>query len=313
MAVNMKGRDFLSIMDITLEEMEAIFDLTRRLKQERLAGIRHDHILAGRKLAMIFEKPSTRTRVSFEVGAYELGMYPLYLSARDLQLGRGETIGDTARVLERYVDGIMARVFEHEKLVELANNAEIPVINGLSDTFHPCQIMADLYTVLEKKGRLTGLNMVFVGDGANNIAHSLLVGCTKVGMNITIATPEGYDPDAKIVEYAKGQAARMHCEVKIARDPYEAVKDADVIYTDVWVSMGDEAEAEKRKRDFANYQVNTKLLSEAKEDVIVLHCLPAHRGEEITDEVMDGPHSVVFDEAENRLHVQKAIMAMLIR
>ncbi len=311
MAINMRRKSLLSIADLTLEEVNQIFDLSRRLKQERLAGMSHRHILKDKKIALIFEKPSTRTRVSFEVGAYELGMYPLYLSSRDLQLGRGETISDTIKVLERYVDGVMARVFEHEKLVQMRDNSNIPIINGLSDLLHPCQVLADLFTILEKKGTFKGKRMVYIGDGSNNMAHSLLIGSGKVGLNITIISPSGFKPNAEILELAKDLAKKHSSSIEIT-DDIEAVKGADIVYTDVWASMGQEEEAEKRKERFMKYQVNSDLMKKAADDAIFMHCLPAHRGEEVTDEVADSPQSVIFDEAENRLHVQKAIMAFLM-
>ncbi|MFP4051976.1 MAG: ornithine carbamoyltransferase [Thermoplasmata archaeon] len=266
--------------------------------------------LEGKSLGMIFEKPSTRTRISFEVGTTQLGGHALYLSPKDLQLGRGETIADTAKVLSRYVDGIMYRAFEHDMMVELAENSTVPVISGLDDVEHPCQIVADLLTIKEKKGDLDQ-KLVYVGDG-NNVCHSLLLGSALVGMDMTACVPEGYDPDQEIVEKAKELGKENGADIDIKRKPSEEVKDADVIYTDVWVSMGDEEEKEKRMNDFEGYQINTELLIKANDDVIVMHCLPAHRGVEITSEVMDGPHSVVFDQAENRLHAQKAIMAELM-
>ncbi|MFW6195702.1 MAG: ornithine carbamoyltransferase [Thermoplasmatota archaeon] len=266
--------------------------------------------LEGKSLGMIFEKPSTRTRISFEVGTTQLGGHALYLSPKDLQLGRGETIADTAKVLSRYVDGIMYRAFEHDMMVELAENSTVPVISGLDDVEHPCQIVADLLTIKEKKGDFDQ-KLVYVGDG-NNVCHSLLLGSALVGMDMTACVPVGYDPDQDIVEKAKELGNENGADIEVKRKPSKEVKDADVIYTDVWVSMGDEEEKEKRMNDFEGYQINTELLSKANDDVIVMHCLPAHRGVEITSEVMDGPHSVVFDQAENRLHAQKAIMAELM-
>jgi ornithine carbamoyltransferase len=278
------------------------------LKLQSLRGQDHP-LLKGKTLAMIFEKPSTRTRVSFEVGMWQLGGYALYLSSTDLQLGRGETIGDTAQVLSRYVSGIMARVFAHQTILDLVKYSKVPVINGLSDFSHPCQGLADLFTVYEKKGRLEGLKLAYIGDG-NNVAHSLLYGCSKVGMNITLGCPEGYEPDSLVVEQAEEEAKRTGCEVKVIHDPKEAVKGADVIYTDVWASMGKEKEREERLKILKPYQVNPQLVQGAKEDYLFMHCLPAHRGEEVTDEVADSKNSVIVDQAENRMHTQKAVMAL---
>ncbi|MFH0801750.1 MAG: ornithine carbamoyltransferase [bacterium] len=310
MSVTMKGRSLLSINDLNLEEIEQIFKTTELLKLKSKMGQPHP-LLAGKTLGMIFEKSSTRTRVSFEVGMYQLGGYALYLSSSDLQLGRGETIADTARVLSRYVDGIMARVFAHRTVEDLASFGVVPVINGLSDSEHPCQALGDLFTVLEKKGRLRGLKMAYIGDG-NNVCHSLLLAAAKVGMNISTAHPQGYFPNEETVRLARQIADKTSCQISIDTDPLKAVVGADVIYTDVWTSMGQEKEKEERLKAFKAYQIKNELLAMAASEVLVMHCLPAHRGEEITDEVMDGPHSVVFDEAENRLHIQKAIMALLI-
>jgi ornithine carbamoyltransferase len=262
-------------------------------------------------LAMIFEKPSTRTRVSFEVGMWQLGGYALYLSSSDLQLGRGETIGDTSQVLSRYANGIMARVFKHQTILDLIRYSRVPVINGLSDFSHPCQGLADLFTVYEKKGQLSGLKLAYVGDG-NNVAHSLIYGCSKVGMDIALACPKGYEPDSEVVSKAKEEAKRNGCAVKVTNDPKEAVRGADVVYTDVWASMGQEKEHEKRVKIFKPYQVNAQLVKEAKEDYLFMHCLPAHRGEEVTDEIADSRNSVIFDQAENRMHAQKAILALIM-
>jgi ornithine carbamoyltransferase len=260
---------------------------------------------------MIFEKPSTRTRVSFEVGMWQLGGYALYLSISDLQLGRGETIADTAQTLSRYVNGIMARVFAHQTILDLVKYSKVPVINGLSDMTHPCQGLADLFTIYEKKGRLHGLKLAYVGDG-NNVAHSLLYGCSKVGMNITLACPKGYEPHPEVVLKAKEEGKISGCIVKVTKDPKEAARGADIIYTDVWASMGQEKEHEKRIKIFKPYQVHTKLIKEAKEDYLFMHCLPAHRGEEVTDEVADSKNSIIFDQAENRLHTQKALLALMM-
>ena len=303
-------KHLISLFDITPEETEEIFKLSFRLKKELKVGTQH-HILKGKTLGMIFSKSSTRTRVSFEVGMYQLGGYPLFLSSSDIQLGRGETIYDTAQVLSRYISGIMIRTFKHSDVEDLARYGSIPVINGLTDLMHPCQILADLFTVLEVKGRLKGLKMAYVGDG-NNVANSLLHGCAKVGMDISVATPAGYGCDERIIEEAKSDAKKYGSSVIITEDPVEAVRTADVVYTDTWVSMGQEAEKEMRLKTFMPYQVNRKLFSEAQNDAVFLHCLPAYRGLEVSEEVIDGPQSLVFEEAENRLHVQKAIMAILM-
>lgn len=302
------GRDFLSIGDVTGEEIRAMIDIARELKEARYRGDRHT-LCEGKTLAMIFQKPSTRTRVSFEVAMYQLGGYALYLNAQDLQLGRGETIADTARVLSRYVDGIMIRTFSQEDVVALAEAATIPVVNGLTDWEHPCQILADLMTILEAKGRFEGLKVAWVGDG-NNVCHSLLLAAPRVRMDIAVATPPGYEPHPEIVAAAKEAAAGS--KVEVLNDPVEAVREADVVVTDVWASMGQEAEHTERVRIFRPYQVNASLLRHARPDCIFLHCLPAHRGEEVADEVIDGPASRVWDEAENRLHVQKALLALVL-
>ncbi|MBK6679017.1 MAG: ornithine carbamoyltransferase [Ignavibacteriales bacterium] len=310
MAVNMKGKSFLSINDLTLEEMYQIFDLSRTLKEKLYTGEEH-HLLKGKTLGMIFAKPSTRTRISFEVGIYQLGGIGMYFGPNDLQLNRGETISDTAKVLSRYLDGIMIRTFKHEDVEGLAKYGSIPVINGLTDLLHPCQVMTDLFTILEKRRKLQGLKLAYIGDG-NNMAHSLLNGCSKVGMDIACASPKGYEPQGWIVENAKKNAAYMGSKVVITNDPVEACKDADIIYTDVWASMGQEKEAQERNQRFTGFQVNNKLVSNAKDDYLFMHCLPAHREEEVTNEVVDSANSIVFDEAENRLHVQKAIMALVM-
>jgi ornithine carbamoyltransferase len=310
MAVRMKGKSLASLKDLTREEIEEILKTSELLKLQILRGQAHP-LLKGKTLAMIFEKPSTRTRVSFEVGMWQLGGYALYLSAGDLQLGRGETIGDTAQTLSRYVHGIMARVFSHQTILDLIKYSRVPVINGLSDFSHPCQALADLFTIYEKKGRLSGLRLAYVGDG-NNVAHSLLYGCSKMGMNITVASPKGYQPHPEVVAYAKDEAKRNGSEVKLTEDPFEAVKGADILYTDVWASMGKEKEREERIKVFQPYQVNPRLIKHAREDCLFMHCLPAHRGEEVTDEVADSPNSVIFDQAENRLHTQKALLALIL-
>ncbi len=310
MTVHLKGRSLDSLLHLTTEEIEQILKTSKRLKLQLFQRKKHP-LLKGKTLAMIFEKPSTRTRVSFEVGMWQLGGYALYLSAMDLQLGRGETIADTAQTLSRYVNGIMARVFSHQTILDLIRYSRVPVINGLSDFTHPCQGLADLFTIYEKKGRLSGLKLAYVGDG-NNVAHSLLYGCSKVGMDITLACPDDYAPDPGVVSKAKEEGKKSGAKVKVTNDPQEAVKQADIIYTDVWASMGQEKEHEKRVKVFKPYQVNERLIREAKKDYLFMHCLPAHRGEEVTDEVADSKQSVIFDQAENRLHTQKALMAMII-
>ena len=308
MAVHLKGRSLDSLLHLTKEELEQILKTSELLKYQLLRG-EEQPLLKGKTLAMIFEKPSTRTRVSFEVGMWQLGGYALYLSAGDLQLGRGETIADTARVLSRYVNGIMARVFAHQTILDLVKYSRVPVINGLSDFTHPCQGLADLFTVYEKKGRLSGLKLAYVGDG-NNVANSLLYGCSKVGINISLACPKGYEPNPKVVSEAREEGRRSGSKVKVTNDPTEAVRGADIIYTDVWASMGKEKEHEQRVKIFKPYQINKKLIKEAKKDYLFMHCLPAHRGEEVTDEIADSRNSVIFDQAENRLHTQKAVMAL---
>ncbi len=308
----LKGRDFLTLSDFTREELQNILSIALSFKRNYLAGAKFSSHLTGKILAMIFEKPSTRTRVSFEVAMAQLGGFAIYLDWRTLQLSRGETISDTGRTLSRYVDGIMARVYEHEKLLELAEAATVPVINGLSDRFHPCQAAGDLMTIIEKKGWLKGRKLAFIGDG-NNVCNSLLVASALIGMDICVATPPGYEPADDIVDRAVSLAEQSGAMIKITNSPEEAVRNADVVYTDVWVSMGQEAEREKRLKDFDGFQVNATLVSLAKSDFIFMHCLPAHRGLEVSPEVIDDPkHSVVWDQAENRLHIQKAILSLLI-
>ncbi|RLF49401.1 MAG: ornithine carbamoyltransferase [Thermoplasmata archaeon] len=299
-------KHLLSIMDVR-DELHEIINLAMELKKAKDIG----EPLKGKSLAMIFEKPSTRTRVSFEVAMTQLGGHALYLSPKDLQLGRGETIADTARVLSRYVDAIMYRAFDHKMMVELANNSSVPVINGLDDKEHPCQIVADLVTIKEYKGEFEGKKLAYVGDG-NNVCHSLLLGCAIVGMDIAVASPKGYEPEKEYVDLANSIGKQSGANVMVGNSMEEAASGADVLYTDVWVSMGDEAEAEERMRVFKPYQINSEVLSMAKKDAIVMHCLPAHRGLEITDEVIDGEQSAVWDQAENRLHAQKAILLTLL-
>ena len=305
-----KKRDLLTLADYTSEEIQVILDVALQLKKMHKKGIPTLY-LKGKTLGMIFQKASTRTRVSFEVGMYQLGGQAIFLSSSDMQLERGESIADTARVLSRYLDGIMIRTFKQSYVEEMAEYADIPVINGLTDLTHPCQALADLLTIMEHKGKLKGLKLAYIGDG-NNIAHSLLITSSKVGMDICVATPKGYEPDKMIVMIAKEEADKNGSAVIISDDPVDAVKDADVVVTDVWTSMGQENEANDRAKVFKDYQVNLKLVSNAKPDFIFLHCLPAHRGEEVTSDVIDGVHSVMWDEAENRLHVQKAVLTLLI-
>lgn len=306
---SLKGRDLLSVLDLSREDLEQIFSLAKNLKTEYYAGKKVQNYLEGKTIALFFEKPSTRTRISFEVGVYQLGGYPLYLNVQDMQLKRGETISDTAKVLERYVDGIMARVYDHSTLVELAKSAKIPVINGLSDLEHPCQVISDYFTIFEKKG-FRRVKIVYLGDG-NNVANSLILAGVLLGMDVICSSPKNFLPPIEVINKALELSKKYGGSFQIIENPKEAVKEADVLYTDVWVSMGQEEEKEIRKKVFPPYQLNSELLSLAKEDVIVMHCLPAHRGEEITDEVIDGSNSVVFDQAENRLHVQKAIMSLI--
>ncbi len=304
----MAHKDFVTLHDWTPAEVEALLDLSARIKA---SPGEFRKALDGLALGLYFEKPSTRTRVSFEVGIFELGGTGLYLSPRDLQIGRGETIADTARVLSRYLGGIMARTFGHEVVTELAEWASIPVINGLTDKLHPCQALTDYFTLREKKGRLKGLKLCYVGDG-NNMCHSLAIGAAKTGVHFTAACPEGYLPDEEILDLAREDAGETGAVIEVVTDPKEGVKGADAVYTDVWASMGQEEEREKRLRDFRGFQVNMDLFSRAKEDAIFMHCLPAHHGEEVTEEVCEHERSVIFDEAENRLHCQKAVMVTLM-
>ncbi|MBW2038929.1 MAG: ornithine carbamoyltransferase [Deltaproteobacteria bacterium] len=300
-------KDLLSIYDLTPVEIEAILQKAKELKGIYLQG-KYYCPLAGKTLAMIFEKPSTRTRVSFEVGMYQLGGHALFLNPQDTQLGRGETIADTAQVLSRYADGIMIRTFAQERVQEMARFASVPVINGLSDLLHPCQILSDIFTIWEKRGQYRGLKVAYVGDG-NNVANSWINGALRLGFDLWLACPPGYQPHQEILSRAMREASS---KIVITHDPKEAVKGSHVINTDAWASMGQEGERQERMRAFQDYQINSDLIRWAREDVLVMHCLPAHRGEEITDEVMDGPHSIIFDQAENRLHVQKAILTLLM-
>jgi ornithine carbamoyltransferase len=303
-------KHFLSIADLSTDELWRLLHLARDLKAEWQAGS-NKPILKGKVLGMIFQKPSLRTRVSFEMGMIHLGGAAMYLSPNEIQLGKRESVADVARVMSRYVQGIMARVFAHRDIEQLAEYATVPVINGLSDYSHPCQALADILTAWEKLGDLKGHKLVFVGDG-NNVANSLLFICSKLGMDVTVASPAGYEVHPGVVRLACAFAAESGSQVEISNVPATAVLGADVIYTDVWASMGQEAEAEQRKARFAGFQVNEALVALAKPEVLVMHCLPAHRGEEITDGVADGPHSVLFDEAENRMHAQKAVLAALM-
>ena len=307
--MSLKGRHLVDLSDFETQELRKILDTAHDLKQKQKKGKPHE-ILKGKSLAMIFMKFSTRTRVSFEVGMTQLGGHALYLQPSGTQLGRGETIGDTAQVLSRYCDVIMARVYAHSEVVGLAKYATVPVINGLSDFLHPCQIMADMLTIEEHKGGLEGLKITYVGD-SNNVSNSIMQGCTMMGMNVTIGSPKGYTPIEEIMKRADKLSKKHGTTLEVVNTPAEAVKNADVIYTDTFFSMGQEKSKEKESA-LMPFQVNKELVGKAKSDVIVMHCLPAHRDEELTSEVMDGPHSVVFDQAENRLHAQKAILALIV-
>jgi ornithine carbamoyltransferase len=304
------NKDLLAIADLSADDIEHILKQSARLKDLQKKGKTH-HPLAGKSLGMIFEKSSTRTRVSFEVGMYQLGGQALFLSSNDLQIGRGEPLSDTAKTLSRYLDGIMIRTFAQATVEELARHATIPVINGLSDLHHPCQALADLFTIQEKRGTLKGLRFAYVGDG-NNMAHSLIEVCVKTGIHVELACPPGYEPDAAIMQAASREADRNGTELKLSNDPAKAARNADIVYTDVWASMGQESEHAKRVNAFRGFQIDAKLLREAAAGALVMHCLPAHRGEEIAADVIDGPQSIVFDQAENRLHTQKAILELLL-
>jgi len=308
--INLQGKDLLTLADYSQAQILQLLELAEYLKKEKKAGNTIEP-LKGKTLGMIFEKSSTRTRVSFEAGVYQLGGMGIFLSSKDLQIGRGEPISDTAQVLSGYLDGIMIRTFSHNMVEELAEKATIPVINGLTDLYHPCQVLADFQTIKEIKGKLEGVKIVYIGDG-NNMAHSLMIGASIMGMDMTVAAPKGYQPEEEVVAKAKQLAVKHGATIQVVEDPKQAVLDADFIYTDVWASMGQESEQQIREQAFNGYQVNTELLSLAKPDVSFLHCLPAHRGEEVTAEVIDGKHSVVFQEAENRLHAQKALMTALM-
>jgi len=301
----------LAVHDLTRDEILSIFREAAALKAMRRRALPTQR-LSGKTLGLFFEKPSTRTRVSFETGMNQLGGQSIFLSVADIQMRRGETVADTARVLSRYLDGLVIRAYEHHAVEEWACNATIPVINGLTDLHHPCQVLSDLFTIREKKRRWKGIKIAYVGDG-NNVANSLIEGAAIMGMTISVACPSGYEPVASIVEWARAKAERTKASIEILRDPYVAVKGADVLYTDVWTSMGQEKEQARRVQVLASYQLNGKLVAAAHPDAIVMHCLPAHRGQEITADVLDGPQSVVLDQAENRLHVQKAILIRLLR
>lgn len=308
----LSGRDLLSIRDLSPEEVKLVLDTARQLKLRYYSGERIIPLLAGKTIALIFEKPSTRTRVSMEVAAIQLGAHPLPFRRDELQLGRGEPVKDTARVLSRYVDAIAARVFSHESLEEMAAYATIPVINMLSDLEHPLQALADAMTIEEKKGGIKNVKVVYVGDGRNNVAHSLLLVIAKLGGHIVISSPPALYPRRDVFDAAKATAAETGATIEIISDPREAVKGADVVYTDVWVSMGEESVVDERRRLLQGYQVNVELMSLASNNAIFMHCLPAHRGEEVTEDVIEGPWSVVWDQAENRLHVQKAVLALIL-
>ena len=302
-------KNLISILDVE-DKITDLLDLALEIKEKTRLGDRYTP-MEGLTLGMIFEKPSTRTRLSFEVGAAQLGAQAIYMSRNDLQLGRGETVSDTARVMSRYLDIIMYRAFDHNNIIKLAENSRVPVINALDDLEHPCQALADLLTIYEKKIRFDDIKMAYVGDG-NNVCNSLLLGAAAVGLDISIATPPEYRPNEKIIHEANRIAERTHAEIKLINSPWEAIRDADVIYTDTWVSMGDEGKTGDRLSIFAPYQVNREMVAVADEEYIFMHCLPAHRGQEVTDEVIDSKNSVVFDQAENRLHVQKALMVYLL-
>lgn len=304
-------KDLLAISDLSAGEIEKILKLSATLKKMQKQGKLH-HPLKGKSLGMIFEKSSTRTRVSFEVGMYQLGGQALFLSSNDLQLGRGEPIADTAKTLSRYLDGIMIRTFAQATVEELARHASIPVINGLSDLHHPCQALADLFTIREKRGKLKGLKFAYVGDG-NNMAHSLIEACVKMGIHVSLACPPGYEPDAGIMREARLVADRNNCQLRLRNNPDKAVQDADIVYTDVWASMGQEKEHALRLSAFQGYQVNAALMKRAASNAVVMHCLPAHRGEEIAGNIIDGPQSIIFDQAENRLHTQKALLELFMK
>lgn len=301
-------RDLLSLEELTQTQITDLFDLARKLKRDR--SYLNDH-LKGKSVGLVFQKPSNRTRVSFEVGVSQLGGNCLYLGPEEINLGVRESTADVARTLSRYLDGIVARTYTHQDIIDLAESASVPIINGLSDLHHPCQALADIFSIEEKLGKAQGVVLAYVGDG-NNVCHSLMMGCAKAGIHVNVAAPEGYEPRGDILEKARVYAKETGVQIRVSRSPAEAVRNADVIYSDVWVSMGQENEEGKRLMDFNDFQVNCELTKLAKKDYIFMHCLPAHRGQEVTEEVIDGKHSIVFDQAENRLHVQKAILVSLI-
>lgn len=310
LVTSLKGKDLLTLLDYTSEEVEDLITLATQLKKITKAG-RCPKLLEGKTLGMIFEKHSTRTRISFEVGMNQLGGKAMFMHSRDMQIGRGEPISDTGHVLSGYLDAIMIRANSHEMVKELANHATIPVVNGLTDLYHPCQALADMETIAENKGQLKGLKIAYVGDG-NNVAHSLVIAAAHVGMDISVATPKGYEPNAEIIAKAQEIAKVNGSLVKVTNDPIEAVKNADAVYADVWTSMGQEEETAKRLVDFKGYQINDELVGHAKPDYMFLHCLPAHREEEVASSVIDGPNSYIFEQAENRLHAQKAVLVSLL-
>ena len=304
-------RDLLTIFDLSTKEIDSLLIRAKELKLRLKKGVEYQP-LKGRTLGLLFEKQSTRTRISFEVAILQLGGHSIYLSPNQIQMGRGEDIMDTAKVFSGYLDAIVIRTYTHKTIEEWAQHATVPVINGLTDMHHPCQIISDILTIHEKKGQVYGIKMAYIGDG-NNVAHSLIEGAAAMGMRISIASPKGYEPDKAIVDKARLLAKETGAFIEILQEPLDAIKDADVVYTDVWTSMGQEEEEKNRKGLFRNYQINRELMGRAKVDAIIMHCLPAHRGEEITEEMMDSPQSVIFDQAENRLHMQKALLEMLMR
>lgn len=311
----MDKRDLTTISDLNLTDIWKIFQLTEGIKQRNLSeGNTGEYKpLDGKSIALLFLKPSTRTRVSFEVGILQLGGHSIYLGPDEAQPGKRESFPDISRTLSCYVDAIVARTYSHHQIELLAQYSSVPIINGLSDLFHPCQILADIYTIWKKKGKVVGINLTYIGDGSNNIAHSLLLGGAIVGMNITIATPKEFLPDSEVILEAQNLSSLSGSQIRIINDPLDAVFDADVLYTDVWTSMGQEEESENREKIFQPYQINQALLNRANNDCVIMHCLPAYRGKEITDEVIDGPQSIIFEQAENRLHVQKGVLVFLLR
>jgi ornithine carbamoyltransferase len=303
-------RDLLRIPDFTRDEVAGILETTARLKKENKEG-KQSRLLEGKSVGMLFNKSSTRTRISFEVGIHQLGAQAVVLSGDKMQMGRGETLSDTAKIFSRYLDALVIRTYSHEEVEELARAAGIPVINALTDMYHPCQILSDMFTIVEKRGSLDGVKVAYIGDG-NNVAHSWLLGSAVMGINLSVASPKGYEPDARVVAEAQELAAKSGAKLEIVHDPSTAVKDADVLYTDTWVSMGQDEETGARRKAFAGFTIDSALAGKARPGAMIMHCLPAHRGEEITSEVLDGPASVVWDQAENRLHTQKAILLKLL-